>query len=67
MRANQAPAASFDSRFEALPGLVFLSGVVIRILAPEYHVTRVGDVLMAVGFLAVCGFMFVVLVAIEFH
>ena len=31
--------------------LVFLSGVVIRILAPEYHVTRVGDVLMAVGFL----------------
>ena len=31
--------------------LVFLSGVVIRIFAPEYHVTRVGDVLMAVGFL----------------
>ena len=31
--------------------LVFLSGVVIRIFAPEYHVTRVGDVLMAVGLL----------------
>ena len=31
--------------------LVFLSGVVIRIFAPEYHVTRVGDILMAVGFL----------------
>jgi hypothetical protein len=31
--------------------LVFLSGVVIRIFAPEYHVTHVGGVLMAVGLL----------------
>jgi hypothetical protein len=31
--------------------LVFLAGVVIRVFAPEYHVTRVGDVLMAVGLL----------------
>jgi len=31
--------------------LVFLSGVVIRIFAPEYHVTHVGDLLMAVGLL----------------
>jgi hypothetical protein len=31
--------------------LVFLSGVVIRIFAPEYHVTNVGNLLMAVGFL----------------
>ena len=31
--------------------LVFLSGVVIRIFAPDYHVTRLGDVLMAVGLL----------------
>lgn len=30
---------------------LFLSGVVIRIFAPEYHVTRVGGVLMAVGLL----------------
>jgi hypothetical protein len=31
--------------------LLFLSGVVIRIFAPEYHVTRIGEVLMAVGLL----------------
>ena len=31
--------------------LIFLSGVVIRVFAPEYHVTRVGDILMAVGIL----------------
>ena len=31
--------------------LIFISGVFIRIFAPEYHVTRVGDVLMAVGLL----------------
>jgi len=31
--------------------VVFLSGVLIRIFAPEYHVTHVGDVLMAVGLL----------------
>ena len=31
--------------------VVFLSGVFIRIFAPEFHVTRVGDILMAVGLL----------------
>ena len=31
--------------------VVFLSGVLIRIFAPEYHITRVGDILMAVGLL----------------
>ena len=31
--------------------LVFFAGVFIRIFAPEYHLTRVGDVLMAVGIL----------------
>jgi len=31
--------------------VVFLSGVVIRIFGPEFHVTRVGDILMAVGLL----------------
>jgi hypothetical protein len=31
--------------------LIFLSGVVIRIFAPEYHVTHVGSLLMAVGLL----------------
>jgi hypothetical protein len=31
--------------------LVFVSGVFIRVFALEYHLTRVGDVLMAVGFL----------------
>jgi hypothetical protein len=31
--------------------LVFLSGVFTRILAPEYHLTHVGDILMAVGLL----------------
>lgn len=31
--------------------LVFLAGVFIRVFAPEYHVTRVGDVLMVVGVL----------------
>ena len=31
--------------------VVFLSGVFIRILAPEYHLTRVGDILMVVGIL----------------
>lgn len=31
--------------------LVFVSGVFIRVFAPEYHLTRVGDVLMAVGVL----------------
>jgi hypothetical protein len=31
--------------------VVFISGVFIRIFAPEYHMTRAGDVLMAVGIL----------------
>jgi len=31
--------------------LIFLTGVLVRIFAPEYHVTRMGDVLMAVGLL----------------
>jgi hypothetical protein len=31
--------------------LMFLSGVIIRIFAPEYHVTHIGGVLMAVGLL----------------
>lgn len=31
--------------------LLFLAGVAIRVFAPEYHLTRVGDVLMMVGFL----------------
>jgi hypothetical protein len=32
--------------------LVFLAGVLVRVFSPEYHLTRVGDVLMAVGFLS---------------
>ena len=31
--------------------LVLIAGVFIRIFAPEYHITRVGDILMAVGIL----------------
>ena len=31
--------------------LVFLLGILVRVFSPEYHVTRVGTVLMAVGFL----------------
>ncbi len=31
--------------------VVFFAGVFIRIVAPEYHMTRVGDILMAVGIL----------------
>ena len=31
--------------------LVFLAGVLVRVFSPEYHLTRVGTVLMAVGFL----------------
>ena len=31
--------------------LVFLAGVLVRVFSPEYHLTRVGDVLMAVGVL----------------
>jgi hypothetical protein len=31
--------------------LVFLLGVFVRVFSPEYHVTRVGDILMVVGIL----------------
>jgi hypothetical protein len=31
--------------------LVFLTGVLVRVFSPEYHLTHIGDVLMAVGFL----------------
>jgi hypothetical protein len=31
--------------------LVFLMGVLVRIFSPEYHVTHVGDILIAVGIL----------------
>ena len=32
--------------------LVFLAGVLVRVFSPEYHLTRVGNVLMAVGVLS---------------
>ena len=31
--------------------LIFLMGILVRVFSPEYHVTRVGTILMAVGFL----------------
>ena len=31
--------------------LVFLMGILVRVFSPEFHVTRVGTILMAVGFL----------------
>ncbi len=31
--------------------LIFLMGILVRVFSPEYHVTRVGTLLMAVGFL----------------
>ena len=33
-------------------GLVFVTGVLVRVFSPEYHLTRVGDILMAVGILS---------------
>jgi hypothetical protein len=33
-------------------GFVFVTGVLVRVLSPEYHLTRMGDVLMAVGVLS---------------
>jgi hypothetical protein len=33
-------------------GFVFVTGVLVRVFSPEYHLTRVGDVLMAVGVLS---------------
>ena len=32
--------------------LVFLTGVLVRVFSPEYHLTRVGDILMAVAVLS---------------
>jgi hypothetical protein len=37
--------------FKSFLLLVFLAGVLVRIFSPEFHLTRVGDVLMAVGVL----------------
>ena len=34
-----------------LLSLVFLMGILVRVFSPEFHVTRVGTILMAVGFL----------------
>jgi hypothetical protein len=33
-------------------GFVFVTGVLVRIFSPEFHLTRVGDILMAVGALS---------------
>ncbi|HXT64288.1 MAG TPA: permease prefix domain 1-containing protein [Pyrinomonadaceae bacterium] len=33
-------------------GFIFVGGVLVRICSPEYHLTRVGDILMAVGALS---------------
>ena len=33
-------------------GFVFVMGVLVRVLSPEYHLTRVGDILIAVGVLS---------------
>ena len=33
-------------------GFVFVTGVLVRVFSPEYHLTRVGDVLMMVGVLS---------------
>jgi hypothetical protein len=33
-------------------GLVFVTGVLVRVFSPEYHLTQVGDILMAVGVLS---------------
>ncbi len=33
-------------------GFVFITGVLVRVFSPEYHFTRVGDILMAVGVLS---------------
>ena len=32
--------------------VIFLVGVLVRVFSPEYHLTRVGDILMAVGVLS---------------
>jgi hypothetical protein len=33
-------------------GFVFVTGVLVRVFSAEYHLTRVGDILMAVGVLS---------------
>jgi hypothetical protein len=33
-------------------GLVFVTGVLVRVFSPEYHLTRVGDMLIAAGILS---------------
>ena len=33
-------------------GLVFVTGVLVRVFSSEFHLTRVGDILMAVGVLS---------------
>jgi hypothetical protein len=33
-------------------GFIFVAGVLVRVFSPEYHLTRVGDILMAVGALS---------------
>lgn len=33
-------------------GFVFVTGVLVRVFSPEYHLTRVGDILIAVGVLS---------------
>jgi hypothetical protein len=33
-------------------GFLFVTGVLVRVFAVEYHVTRVGDILMALGVLS---------------
>jgi hypothetical protein len=33
-------------------GFLFVTGVLVRVFSPEYHLTRVGDILMAVGILS---------------
>src|SRR5262249_3124610 len=37
---------------KSLAILIFLSGVLVRVFSPEFHVTRVGDILIAVGVLS---------------
>lgn len=33
-------------------GFIFVAGVLVRVFSPEYHLTRVGDILMTVGVLS---------------
>jgi hypothetical protein len=40
------------SALKWLFGFVFITGVLVRVFSTEYHLTRVGDILMAVGVLS---------------